>query len=79
MGQGTGPLGTVGGNPDWVSIGSVSDLCEGKALSPLPVEASKIVSKAKTQAQGLNDSLIAVKAEYEAKKAYVRQCFCDVS
>lgn len=36
-------------------------------------EASKIVSKAKTQAQGLNDSLIAVKAEYEAKKAYVRQ------
>ena len=36
-------------------------------------KASKIVSKAQTQAQAINDSLIAVKAEYEAKKAYVRQ------
>ena len=36
-------------------------------------EASKIVSKAQIQAQSINDSLIAVKAEYEAKKAYVRQ------
>lgn len=36
-------------------------------------KASEIVSKAQTQAQGINDSLIAVKAEYEAKKAYVRQ------
>lgn len=36
-------------------------------------KASKIVSKAQMQAQGINDSLIAVKAEYEAKKAYVRQ------
>lgn len=36
-------------------------------------KASKIVSKAQTQAQTINDSLIAVKAEYEAKKAYVRQ------
>lgn len=42
-------------------------------LQEATAEASKIVSKAKTQAQGLNDSLIAVKAEYEAKKAYVRQ------
>lgn len=40
LGQGTGPLGTVGGNPDWVSIGSVSDLCEGKALSPLQGQVS---------------------------------------
>ena len=36
-------------------------------------KASEIVSKAQTQAQGINDSLIAVKAEYEAKKAYVGQ------
>ena len=36
-------------------------------------KASKIVSKAQTQAQTINDSLIAVKAEYEAKKAYVRE------
>ena len=36
-------------------------------------KASKIVSKAQTQAQAVKDSLIAVKAEYEAKKAYVRQ------
>lgn len=36
-------------------------------------KASEIVSKAQTQAQGINDRLIAVKAEYEAKKAYVRQ------
>ena len=35
-------------------------------------KASEIVSKAQIQAQGINDSLIAVKAEYEAKKAYVR-------
>ena len=36
-------------------------------------KASKIVSKAQTQAQVIKDSLIAVKAEYEAKKAYVRE------
>lgn len=42
-------------------------------LQEATAEASKIVSKAQSQAQGLNDSLIAVKAEYEAKKAYVRQ------
>lgn len=44
-------------------------------------KASKIVSKAQTQAQTMKDSLIAVKAEYEAKKAYVRQAdkVADVS
>ena len=36
-------------------------------------KASKIVYKAQTQAQAVKDSLIAVKAEYEAKKAYVQQ------
>ena len=36
-------------------------------------KASKIVSKAQIQAQSINERLIAVKAEYEAKKAYVRQ------
>ena len=33
MGQGTSPLCLVGGSPDWVSIGSECDLCEGKALT----------------------------------------------
>lgn len=44
-------------------------------------KASKIVSEAQIQAQGMNDSLIAVKAEYEAKKAYVREAdkISDVS
>lgn len=42
-------------------------------LQEATAEASKIVSKAQTQAQAVKDSLIAVKAEYEAKKAYVRQ------
>lgn len=44
-------------------------------------KASKIVSKAQKQVQTINDSLIAVKAEYEAKKAYVRQAdnVADVS
>ena len=44
-------------------------------------KASKIVSKAQMQAQTMKDSLIAVKAEYEAKKAYVRQAdkVADVS
>ncbi len=36
-------------------------------------QARTIVSKAQKKAQGVNDSLIAVKAEYEAKKAYVRE------
>jgi len=43
-------------------------------LQEATAEASKIVSKAQTQAQGINDSLIVVKAEYKAKKAYVREC-----
>lgn len=42
-------------------------------LQEATAEASKIVSKAQTQAQAVKNSLIAVKAEYEAKKAYVRQ------
>lgn len=36
-------------------------------------KASEIVSKAQMQVQTMKDSLIAVKAEYEAKKAYVRE------
>lgn len=36
-------------------------------------KASIIVSKAHTEAQTIKDSMIAIKAEYEAKKAYVRQ------
>lgn len=43
--------------------------------------ASEIVSKAQERADGINDSLIPVKAEYEAKKAYIRQAdeLSDVS
>lgn len=36
-------------------------------------KASKIVSKAHNEAQAIKDSLIPLKAEYEAKKAYVRE------
>ena len=55
---------------------SIEELKRGTAQEKLKIatlEASRIVSKAQTQAQGINDSLIAVKAEYEAKKAYVRE------
>lgn len=43
--------------------------------------ASEIVSKAQKRADGINDSLIPVRAEYEAKKAYIRQAdeLSDVS
>lgn len=36
-------------------------------------KAFKIVSKAKTQVESMNDKLIAANAEYQAKKAYIRQ------
>lgn len=36
-------------------------------------EASKIVSKAQLQVQDINNSLSGIKAEYEAKKAYVEE------
>lgn len=50
-------------------------------LRETEMEASRIVSKATLKAQGINDSLIAVKAEYEVKKAYVREAdrLSDVS
>ena len=37
------------------------------------LEASKIVSDAQKEAQTIKDSLVAVNAEYEAKKAYVKE------
>lgn len=36
-------------------------------------EASKIVSKAQEQAQNINNSLTGIQAEYEAKKAYIKE------
>jgi hypothetical protein len=44
-------------------------------------EASKIVSGAKSEAEYLNSEIIALRAEYDAKKAYVRSCdeISDVS
>lgn len=43
-------------------------------LQEATAEASTIVSKARKEAKGIEDSLIPLKAEYEAKKAYVRAC-----
>lgn len=42
-------------------------------LQEVTEKASKIVSKAQIQAQVVNDNLIAIQAEYEAKKAYVKE------
>lgn len=42
-------------------------------LKEVSEKASKIVSKAQEEVQGIKDSLIPLKAEYEAKKAYVRE------
>lgn len=44
-----------------------------KRLQEVTEKASKIVSKAQIQAHVINDSLIAIQAEYEAKKAYVKE------
>ena len=42
-------------------------------LQEMNEKASKIVSKAHNEVQAIKDSLIPLKAEYEAKKAYVRE------
>ena len=42
-------------------------------LQEVNEKASKIVSKAHNEVQAIKDSLIPLKAEYEAKKAYVRE------
>ena len=42
-------------------------------LQEVNEKASKIISKAHNEVQGIKDSLIPLKAEYEAKKAYVRE------
>ena len=42
-------------------------------LQEVNEKASKIVSKAYNEVQAIKDSLIPLKAEYEAKKAYVRE------
>lgn len=55
------------------SIEELKRQSAAERLQEATEKASKIVSEAQMQAQGMNDSLIAVKAEYEAKKAYVRQ------
>lgn len=34
MGQGAGPLGTAGGNPGWVSIGSAATFARAKPWLP---------------------------------------------
>lgn len=42
-------------------------------LNEVNQKASEIVFKAHMEVQGVKDSLIPIKAEYEAKKAYIRQ------
>ena len=42
-------------------------------LQEVTEKTSKIISKAQEEIQGIKDSLIPLKAEYEAKKAYVRE------
>lgn len=53
------------------SIAELKRQSSEELLAETTLKASRIVSKAKKQAQAINDSLIPVKAEYEAKKAYV--------
>ena len=53
------------------SIATLKRQSSEKLLEETALKASRIVSKAKKQAQAINDSLIPIKAEYEAKKAYV--------
>lgn len=50
-------------------------------LQKVNSEAFRIVSEAQKQAKRVNDSLVGVKAEYEAKKAYIRHAdeLSDVS
>jgi len=43
-------------------------------LQEVTQEASKIVSKAQEQVREIETSLTPLKAEYEAKKAYIREC-----
>lgn len=63
------------------SIEELKRQSAAERLQEATEKAFKIVSSAQVQAQTINDSLIAVKAEYEAKKAYVRQAdeVADVS
>ena len=42
-------------------------------IAAAAAEAAQIVSDAQEKATALNDSLIAVRAEYDAKTAYVRK------
>lgn len=43
-------------------------------LKEVDVKAAKIVSAAQNEARGIRDSLIPLRAEFEAKKAYIRAC-----
>lgn len=55
------------------SIEELKRQSAAERLQEATENASKIVSKAQMQVQTMKDSLIAVKAEYEAKKAYVKE------
>lgn len=58
------------------SIEELKRQSAAKRLQEATEKASKIVYKAQTQAQVINDTLIPVKAEYEAKKALVDDLDC---
>lgn len=55
------------------SIDELKGQSATERLQEVNEKASKIVSKAHNEVQAIKDSLIPLKAEYEAKKAYVRE------
>lgn len=55
------------------SIDELKRQSASERLQEVNEKASKIISKAHNEVQGIKDSLIPLKAEYEAKKAYVRE------
>lgn len=55
------------------SINELKRQSATERLKEVNEKASKIISKAHNEVQAIKDSLIPLKAEYEAKKAYVRE------
>lgn len=55
------------------SINELKRQSATERLQEVNEKASKIVSKAHNEVQAIKDSIIPLKAEYEAKKAYVRE------
>lgn len=56
------------------SIEQLKRQSAAEQVAEATIEAAQIISKAQIEAQCISDSLIAVKAEYEAKRSYIRAC-----